>query len=293
MGAIGLDNARRNKKDEFYTMYEDIENELKHYDKSHFKDKVVMCNCDDYEVSNFTKYFEDHFDDLQLKGLISCGYVEGGHGKMKVQTREKTFTKEINEDGSFKCQESIELLKKADIVITNPPFSLFREYIDTLVSNGKQFIVMGNTNAISYKNVFSLIKEDKIWSGYNFNYTAAFKTPYNENGIAKIPIIAWFTNIPHDGFNRELMSAVTYREGKYDRYENYDAINVDKMKELPIDYEGVMGVPLTFIGRYVPERMNHTKTNRYKIIAFRKGNDDKDLRVTGRNLYFRVLIQKY
>ena len=285
-----LHNAKKQKNDEFYTQLIDIENELKHY-KEHFRNKVVYCNCDDPIESNFFKYFSLNFEHLGLKKLISTGYKENGKGVVYVYEGDKNGNrmpdleeievKELQGNGDFRSAECIEFLKESDIVVTNPPFSLFREYVATLVEYSKQFLIIGNKNAITYKEIFPLIKENKMWLG--ISSPNEYRLPNGEitkqvNGLCK-----WFTNLEHKKRNYPLDLYMKYSNEYYPKYDNYDAIEVSKTCEIPMDYEGVMGVPITFLDKYNP--------NQFEIIKFRKGNDDKDLSINGKCPYFRILIR--
>ena len=287
-----LAKAKKNKNDEFYTQLIDIENELKHY-KNHFKDKTVYCNCDDPRVSNFFHYFSYNFENLGLKKLITTCYknqdmelfsqnsseraiyleYNGDKNGDKVPNPTEIGIKLLKGDGDFRSPESIELLKQADIVVTNPPFSLFREYVAQLVEYNKKFLIIGDQNAIAYKEIFKLIKENKIWLGVDNGGTKWFQVPnhYNiktesrkktENGIQYFSkgSIVWFTNLDHDKRHEDLILYKTYNEAEYPKYDNYDAINVDKTSDIPIDYKGAMGVPITFLDKYNPEQFEIIKS---------------------------------
>jgi len=308
-----LHKAKREKNDEFYTQLSDIENELKHY-KPHFKDKVVLCNCDDPRVSNFFHYFSYNFEHLGLKKLIATCYksqemnlfsqnnsqkaiyleYNGDKNDNRVPDPEEIGIHFLQGDGDFRSKECIELLKQADIVVTNPPFSLFREYVSQLVAYDKKFLIIGSQNAITYKEIFSLIKENKLWLGNGFNKgNAFFKTPnpkdfasgvYDETtGLVKFRNITWFTNLDFPKRHEELILWKKYTPEEFPKYDNYDAINVNKTKEIPMDYDGYMGVPITFLDKYNPEQ--------FEIIKFRKGDDDKDLSINGKCPYFRMIIK--
>ncbi|MFC2391743.1 MAG: adenine-specific methyltransferase EcoRI family protein [Bacteroidota bacterium] len=287
-----LAKAKKNKNDEFYTQLVDIENELKHY-KNHFKDKTVYCNCDDPRVSNFFHYFSYNFENLGLKKLITTCYknqnmelfsqnnseqaiyleYNGDKNGDKVPNPTEIGIKLLKGDGDFRSPESIELLKQADIVVTNPPFSLFREYVAQLIDYEKQFVIIGNKNAITYKEIFKLIKDNKLWIGntpmgvdmlFDVPKEFAQKLISNKkegssyrliNGVVKGRAQAvWFTNLDHDKRHEDLILYKTYNEAEYPKYDNYDAINVDKTSDIPIDYKGAMGVPITFLDKYNPEQ---------------------------------------
>ena len=268
-----LHKAKREKNDEFYTQLCDIENEMRHY-KDHFRGKTVLCNCD-LSHSNFIKYFEDNFQELGLKKLLHSGYDKE------------------NNTGDFRSQECIELLKQADIVVTNPPFSLFREYVSQLVEYDKKFIIIGNQNAITYKEIFKLIKEDKLWLGYGFSGGAGhFINHHYENyatatdkkeGMIRVSGVVWFTNIDHNKQHEDLILYKKYNKEEFPHYDNYDAINVDKTKDIPLDWKGAMGVPITFLDKYNPQQ--------FEIVKFRTGDDNRNLVVNGKSPYFRIIIK--
>ena len=306
----------RNRKDEFYTQLVDIENELKHY-REHFRGKIVLCNCDDPRVSNFFHYFSYNFEQLGLKKLITTCYKNqerdlfsqhnseraiwleytGDHNGNRVPDPEEIGINYLQGDGDFRSQECIELLKQADIVVTNPPFSLFREYVAQLIEYNKKFLIIGPFNAITYKEIFPLIKEDKIWLGYGFKAgNAYFKIPetsshdyaegvYNSlTGLVKFRNCTWYTNLDIQKRHEDLIFFKHYVEEDYLKYDNYDAINVDKVSDIPLDYNGVIGVPITFLDCYNPSQ--------FEIVKFRKGNDDRDLSINGKCPYFRILIRR-
>lgn len=284
-----LHQAKRAKNDEFYTQLTDIEKEMIHY-RPHFKGKVIFCNCDDARESNFFKYFANNFELLGIKKLITTGYKENGHGVVLEYEGDKNGNlivdpseikvRELKGNGDFRSDECIEYLRQSDIVVTNPPFSLFREYMALLLGYGKEFIVIGNQNAITYKEIFPHIKENKLWLGNN--YVKEFRQPDGE--IKKFGNILWYTNIPHRKRNLPLDFYKTYNDKDFPKYDNYDAIEVSKVCDIPMDYYGVMGVPITFLDKYCPAQ--------FEIVAFRKGNDGKDLCVKGKCPYFRILIRR-
>ena len=333
MARKDLAQAKDAKKDEFYTKLDDIAKELKNY-RPYFKDKVVFCNCDDPYESNFFKYFALNFNALGLKKLIATCYngspiagdelplifeIEESEPKKIAYKVEITEVHDYNNDGainladvqyliqneknvlsilkgngSFDSTESIELLKEADIVVTNPPFSLFREFLSLLDKHGRQFIIIGNTNALTYKETFKMFQEDKIRTGYtNFNVGMFFQVPdtyekfhHVENGrkVARVSTSCWFTNLPVSKHNEDLILYKHYTPEEYPTYDNYDAINVNTYTDIPCDYDGAIGVPITFLDKYNP--------NQFEIVKFRKGNDDKDLSINGKCPYFRIIIKK-
>ena len=310
--------AKSAKKDEFYTQLSDIESELKHYEK-HFKNKVVFCNCDDPRNSNFFNYFAYNFEKLGLKKLITTCYKNqetdlfiqeeaekavfleytGDKNGNKIPDAEEIGIIPLKGDGDFRSKESIDLLKQADIVVTNPPFSLFREYVDQLVKYNKKFLIIGNINAITYKEIFKLIKENKAWLGINMgrgisgfivpDHYELYGTETSIDGFGNRIIspnnCLWLTNL--DTFKRHEDIVLTKKyygnEIEYPHFDNYDAINVNKTQDIPMDFDGVMGVPITFLHKYNPEQ--------FELIKFRKGNDEKDLSINGKCPYFRILIK--
>ncbi len=278
-----LHAAKSAKKDEFYTQLSDIEKELKHYPK-HFKGKVVLCNCDDPWVSNFFHYFSHNFEQLGLKKLITTCYKNqnpdlfsenksekaiyleyfGDKDGDKVPSPNEIGIKPLKGDGDFRSQECIELLKQADIVVTNPPFSLFREYVAQLIDYDKKFIIVGHQNAIKYKEIFPLIRDNKIWLGYGFKGGAAhFINEHYEDyatasdrkvGMIRVSGVHWFTNLEISKRHEDLILYKKYTPEEYPKFENYDAINVNITKDIPIDYDGMMGVPITFMDKYNPDQ---------------------------------------
>jgi hypothetical protein len=302
-----LHQAKNNKKDEFYTQLSDIANELRHY-KHHFKDKIVYCNCDDPRVSNFFHYFAYNFEHLGLKKLITTCfknqdadlfseneskkaiYLEytGDKNGNKVPDIEEIGVHKLKGDGDFRNAESIELLKQADIVVTNPPFSLFREYVAQLVEYDKKFIIVGHQNAITYKDIFKLIKENKIWLGYGFKGGAGhfINSQYEDyatagdhkEGMIRVSGVHWFTNLDIDKRHEDIILHKKYNQDEYPTYDNYNAINVDVTKHIPADYTGYMGVPITFLDKYNPEQ--------FEIIGQGQGNLYRELTEKGLNQKF-------
>jgi hypothetical protein len=299
-----MHSAKRNKNDEFYTQMSDIENELRHY-KEHFKGKTVLCNCDDPRVSGFFKYFSLRFGALGLKKLITTCYknnipwifsqndVEraiyleytGTKNKNEVPDIEEIGVNELKGNGDFRSNECIEFLKEADIVVTNPPFSLFREYVTQLIKYEKKFLIIGNFNAITYKEIFPLIKNNEIWLGCNF--VKEFETP--DGSKKKFGNVCWYTNIPHKKRNEELILFRKYvgNEKDYPKYDNYDAIEVSKTKDIPMDYDGAMGVPITFLDKYNPEQFEILGDNRYITGEYNDINF-----INGKNTYRRIIIKR-
>ena len=321
MAHSSLANAKKNKKDEFYTQLSDIEKELKYY-KKHFKGKIIYCNCDDPRVSNFFHYFSYNFEYLGLKKLIATCYKNQERDLFSQNICEKAIYLEyngdihndkipnINEikvnylkgDGDFRNKESIELLKQADIVVTNPPFSLFREYISQLIQYNKKFIIIGNQNNITYKDISNLIKDNKLWVGNNSgdmefkvpSYYTPRATRYREDAQGQkwrsFGNICWFTNCDIEKRHEDLVLYKTYKnnEKDYPQYDNYDAININKTKDIPLDYEGKMGVPITFINKYNPEQFEVLGIDRY---LEDNPNYGRRFTINGKEIYARFVVK--
>lgn len=351
MAQIGLSAAKSAKKDEFYTQMTDIERELQHY-WQHFRGKTVLCNCDDPYESNFFKYFALRFNQLGLKKLICTCYngspVQGNElllrfepwdDEIKKQAYkvEITEVKDMNGDGAvdlsdvryllqndknvlatlqtgdFRDPECIELLKASDIVVTNPPFSLFREYIGQLMDFNKKFLIVGHQNAITYKEVFPLIKENKVWLGYGFRGGAAhFTSPYEDiatsgdhrDNMIRVSGVNWFTNLEIPKRKESLDLICRYSPEEYPKYDNYNAINVGKTVDIPYDYDGYMGVPITFLDKYNPEQFEiiwqacgNTRASAPSIILkelqYKAHSEDRGGCgvVMGKRQYARVIIR--
>lgn len=307
-----LSNARLAKADEFYTQLSDIEKEMAHY-KEFFKGKIVYCNCDDARESNFFKFFANNFESLGLKKLITTGYKANGkgvklvyegdkNGNFMVDDAEVVMT-ELEGNGDFRSEECVELLKECDVVVTNPPFSLFREYVAQLMKYEKKFLIIGNQNAITYKEIFPYIKENKLWLGVSIssgdrefripdNYVVRSKSlriDENGNKYVRVVGIRWFTNIPHDKRNAPLDLYKKYNEVEYPKYDNYDAINVNKTSDIPMDYDGVMGVPITFLDKYCPTQFEIVGLDRYVEDNPHYGHR---FHINGKETYARILIRK-
>lgn len=282
-----LRSAKTDKKDEFYTQLSDIEKELKHY-KNHFKGKVVLCNCDDPRVSNFFHFFSYNFEKFGLKKLIATCYKSQDSDLFSQNNSERAIyleytgdkngnnvpdvseigIKHLQGDGDFRSKECIELLKQADIVVTNPPFSLFREYVAQLVEYDKKFVIIGNLNALTYRDIFKLVKENKLWFGHSIHSgDREFRVPQDYplnaagsrvdeegNKYIRVKGVRWYTNLDFNERHEDLILYKTYNEEEYPKYENFDAINVDVTKDIPVDYAGAMGVPITFIDKYNPDQ---------------------------------------
>ena len=298
-----LHTAKKARNDEFYTMLTDIEKEMRYY-KDFFKGKVVYCNCDDARESNFFKYFSLNFEFLGLKKLITTGYKADGKGVVLVYEGDKNgnrrvdneeiIVNELNGDGDFRSEECIEYLKECDVVVTNPPFSLFRQYVKQLMDYNKKFIIIGNQNAITYKEIFPYIKNNQLWLGMNF--VKSFEKPNGD--IQKFGNISWFTNIENKRRNEELDLYKRYSFEDYPKYDNYDAIEVSRVDEIPMDYDGVMGVPITFLYKYNPTQFEiigmSASAGYNKDIVGIPFIGEKDARclINGKNVYARILIRK-
>lgn len=263
-----LHAAKTAKNDEFYTRFDDINFEInlaEHGYRPFFKDKIVYCNCDDPEESNFWKFFKARFNGLKLKKLISTHYDHEGKSSYKLEyDGERVVKTELEGDGDFRSPECVELLKESDIVVTNPPFSLFRDFIGLLMEYNKKFAIIGNMNAITYKEVFPLIKENKIWLGYS--QPKIFIQP--DGSEKKFGNILWYTNLDIPKRHEPMLLGWKFEKGFemgiYQKYDNYDAYNVDKVCQIPRDYDGVLGVPITFLDKYCPEQFEILNANDYR-----------------------------
>jgi hypothetical protein len=319
--------ARKAKKDEFYTQLVDIENELKHY-KDQFRGKIVYCNCDNPYESNFFKYFVSNFNTLGLKKLITTSYGEAykveinevpninKSGEISLEDIKQLLKHKANVfmrlkgNGDFRSEECIELLKQADIVVTNPPFSLFREYIAQLVEHNKKFLIIGNINAIACKECFKLIKESKMWLGASIHggdrefrvpdeyplTAAGYRIDNDGNKYIRVKGVRWWTNLDLDYEKRhkKLILYKKYTPEEYPKYDNYDAIEVSRCSDIPIDYDGVMGVPITFLDKYNPEQ--------FEIVGWSMHNNQEmdggywrggksNATINGEQVYRRILIR--
>ena len=347
MANKNLKEAKAAKNDEFYTQYHDIEAEMNaylEYNPNVFRGKTILLPCDDPEWSNFTRFFVAKFEELGIKKLISTSFAQESKNyksdwqptlfesedprfsaeKTAICGKIFTLTGDTNKNGrididdlewdylegtgDFRSPEVTALRNEADIIITNPPFSLFREFLAWIVQGNKQFAIIGNMNAITYKEVFPLIKENKMWLGVtnfntgmyfyvpkNFKYADTYKFDRERNGKAvnRVPGCCWYSNLEH-GRRHQPLALMTMEDNlrynkkmkdkeTYDHYDNYDAIEVPYTDAIPSDYEGVMGVPISFLDKYCPEQ--------FEILRFRKGDDEKDLRINGACPYFRILIR--
>lgn len=326
-GNKSLHAANRAKQDEFYTQLPDIEKELKHYRK-HFHGKTVYCNCDDPTISNFFRYFKLNFEKLGLKKLITTCYknqqpdlfskheMEAAAGLEYVGNGTEPTVFQLKEDGDFRSPECIELLKQADIVVTNPPFSLFREYIAQLVEYDKKFVVIGSMNAITYKEVFPLIKSGRLWLGHGpsgkdmlFDVPADYARELVETkreGSAyrlvdkivkgRLGNASWFTNLDHRKRHEDLILWKKYSPDEYPKYDNYDAINVNKTADIPVDYAGEIGVPISFLDKHNPDQFEIVSANDIRAnanVPFKPHGliKDKDGAINGKPTYVRIVIR--
>lgn len=345
MANKNLNAAKTAKKDEFYTQLTDIERELQHY-WQHFRGKVVLCNCDDPYESNFFKYFALRFNQLGLKKLICTCYngspVQGNELLLRFEpwddeVKKQAYKVEITEvtdlngdgavdlsdvryllqndknvlstlqTGDFRDPECVELLKQADIVVTNPPFSLFREYIGQLMEYGKKFLIIGSQNNITYKEIFPLLMTNKVWLGYKSG-DMSFRVPedyepretrywQDETGQKwrSLGNICWFTNLDHNKRHEMLDLVCRYSSSEYPTYDNYNAINVNRVDDIPCDYDGVMGVPITFLDKYSPDQFDILNANDYRkndSVPIKPHGliKDKDGAIKGKPTYARILI---
>ena len=297
-----LNRARNKKNDEFYTRMLDIEEEMSHYD---FTNKIIYCNCDNPATSNFYKFFRSNFDTLKLKKLIVTCLLT--NQKVEYYGQDNLKVSYLNSYGDFRSADCLSALKEADCIVTNPPFSLFREFISLLIHNNKQFLVLGNINAVTYKEIFNLIMKNKIWLGYRqLNKDMYFDVPdgvqnwliknkkegsaykvVNNKVMGRLASACWFTNIDHSKRHREINTAYIYNES-YAKYDNYNIINVDKLKEIPMDYNGIMGVPITYMAIHNPEQ--------YDILGIANSaryiGQECVTKINGKKIYNRILIKK-
>ncbi len=334
MANKNLNDAGTAKRDEFYTQLSDIEEELRHY-KEHFRGKTVLCNCDDPRVSNFFHYFAYQFEALGLKRLITTCYknqdvdlfsqntsekavylvYDGDKNGNRIPDPEEIGIHTLKGDGDFRSKECIELLKQADIVVTNPPFSLFREYVAQLMAHGKHFIILGNKNALTYKEIFPFVRDNKLWLGVTpMSREIYFDVPqtYIDDGLAKnkdrtivrkkekfmasSPSI-WFTNLDHNKRHEEMILYRSYSPDIYPTYDNYNAIEVAKTTDIPCDYDGVMGVPLTFLDKYNPDQFEILGASESEGTGFSNGLWDASSGVAqpvvnGERKYKRIFIRR-
>jgi len=318
-----LHSAKRNKRDEFYTQIEDIERELTHYRKL-FKGKIIYCNCDDPYISSFSEYFTKNFEYLGIKKLITTCYKSNtadlfsqneadqavkleylGGAKDNLPKLSDINVSALNGDGDFRSNECIEILKEADIVVTNPPFSLFAEYINQLATFGKKFLIIGHQNAITYKDVFHLVKNNQMWLGYGFKRNMAhFKAPHYEDtasdadhkeGLIRVSGVVWYTNLDHKKRHEEMILVEKYygNESAYPKYDNYNAIEVSKTQDIPLDYEGAMGVPITFLTKYNPDQFEilGCSYSYGEPVGYHIDGKSFDVSIKGEQKYKRLFIR--
>lgn len=293
-----LQKAKNTKNDEFYTQLTDIDKELAHY-KEHFRDKIVYCNCDDPTKSAFWKYFHQNFAELQLKKLISTHYnremstykmeYTGGDDN-NIETGIKT---QLKGNGDFSSQECLDILDECDIVVTNPPFSLFKNYVPILIAHKKKFLIIGNKNAITYKEFFPLLKDNKVWIGYN-NVKSFIQL---DGSIKKFGNIGWYTNLEIEKRHEKLILNKKYTPKGYSNYDNYLAINVNKVIDIPYDYNGVIGVPITFLDKYNPDDFeilgaDEAEGKGLSNGLYIQGSKYKQCYANGKRIYKRIFIRK-
>lgn len=294
MANTSLKAAQKAKCDEFYTLYQDIEQEITQYNPEIFRDKIVYCNCDDYRKSNFFKFFLDNFEQLGLKKLIATAFCKKSCGFVAEFFQDGKHYGRLKGDGDFRSDECINYLKQADIVVTNPPFSLFREYVAQIIEYNKKFLIIGNVNAITYKELFPLIKDNKLWLGASIHsgdrkFFVPEDYPLNAAGCGidadgrrfiRVKGVRWFTNLDYTKQNKKLVLYKRYygNEEEHPKYDNYDAINVDKTADIPCDYFEKMGVPITYLDKHNPQLFTLED-----IIA---------PRINGKRIYRRLIIKR-
>ena len=300
-----LNKARKARADEFYTQYEDIEKEIQN---CNLEGKKIYCNCDDYRYSNFVKYFKDNFNTLKISFLTASNYDNGECAyKYEYDGVEEKKTA-LKGNGDFRSEECVTILKEADVVVTNPPFSLFREYVALLMKYDKKFIIIGNQNAITYKEIFPYIKNNELWLGVSMNSANRwFEVPDNypvkenaagykeENGKRLLFVngVVWFTNISNEKRNTPLVLYKKYSAEEYPTYDNYDAIECSRAENIPMDYDGVIGVPITFLHKYCPEQFEILgMMSGAKGEGLTNGNDGRaKFYVNNKGVYTRILIR--
>ena len=326
-----LTGAKKAKKDEFYTQLADIETELKHY-REHFKGKTVLCNCDDPRMSNFFYYFVLNFHFLGLKKLITTCYKNQNPDLCSENISEQAvylvyegedigippnptiagLVRSLEGDGDFRSKECIAFLEEADIVVTNPPFSLFREYVAQLIKYDKKFIIIGNINAVTYKEIFPLIQRDQVWLGPSIHSgdrefeipssypleAAGSRTDNEGRRYIRVKGVRWFTNLDFPQRHEELTLYKKYSPEGYPHYDNYDAINVDKVADIPRNYDGVMGVPITYLDKHNPDQFEILGITESNGRGFSTGLWDEASKkahpyVKGEKKYARIFIRTH
>lgn len=310
-------DARWNKKDEFYTQLIDIEKEMEHY-LCHFGGSCVYCNCDDPKESMFWTYFHSNFGRLGLKRLVATYYQPNGVSyRMDYMGGNDSdisvgVSSVILGDGDFRSEACLSILDECDIVVTNPPFSMFREYIDILIQHQKKFLILGNMNALNYKNIFPLIRDNRLWYGATIHsgsreFRVPKEYPLDASGVRvdecgtqyiRVKGVRWFTNMDYAMRYHPLALSCHYTPDKYPKYDNYDAINVDKYKEIPMDYDGVMGVPITIVDFFCPDQFeiigmtaSWDESPSMQLIKTSKQKRHGPI-LNGREMYRRILIRK-
>lgn len=293
MATSSLNNAKNKRNDEFYTQYKDIEKELVFYDSA-FSGKIVYCNCDNPKFSNFYRYFLNNFSRLGIKKLIATYLDKNASYKYVVSKNEVEKKQKLHGNGDFRSKEALELLQEADIIVTNPPFSLFREYIDLVMDSKKSFLIIGNANAISYQNCFQYIVNDKMWLG--LNCVRWFITP--SNTLVEGARSFWFTNLKNSKREDRLTLTKKYNHEVYSDYDNFEAIEVSKSNDIPYDYKGIMGVPLTFLDKYNPVQFKiigadyQVKKGQLHWLQRNNWNGKTDRAyINGKRLYSRIFIK--
>lgn len=317
-----LNRARNIPKDEYFTQLVDIEKELKHY-KPHFRGKTVYCNCDDPRVSNFFHYFSYNFEHLGLRRLITTCYknqdpelfsrhdadeavwleYNGDLNGNKIPDPEEIGVFPLKGDGDFRSDECLEMLRQADIVVTNPPFSLFRDYVGQLVEEEKKFLIIGDQNNVTYKETFNFIQQNKLWLGVDNGGTKWFEVrdDYDIKTESRKKIvdgkkffskgnICWYTNLEHDKRQEELELVKRYSPDEYPRYDNYDAIEVSRYKDIPMEYDGAMGVPITFLDKYNPDQFEIVGL--CWILLREMKSSESMMKINGKRKYRRIIIKK-
>ena len=289
MSNQNLLTAKNKKNDEFYTRLEDIQKELDNY-KEYFKDKIIYCNCDDIYTSNFYKYFKDNFNKLGIKKIIATNLsLNNTAYKTEFDNNSKESRTELRSNGDFRSEECVKLLQESDIIVTNPPFSLFREYIAQLIKYNKDFLIIGNMNAATYKEIFPLFKNNQVWFGYTS--PKVFITP--DRTEKKFGNILWYTNLESGKRHCriDLKNCYYGNESNYPKYDNYDAIEVSKVVNIPKDYYGLMGVPVTFLNKYCPEQFELIGHDHDLTGDGGTGIPDGQFICKGKNVYKRILIK--
>ena len=307
-----LRKAKKAKNDEFYTQYADIAKELPYY-KEQLADKIIYCNCDNPKYSNFYKFFKDKFEEYKLKSVIATYFNANEYTYKTTFDGTNEVIEPLNSYGDFRSATCRDILSNTDVVITNPPFSLFRDYIAQLIEYDKKFLVLGNMNAITYKEIFSLIKDNKMWLGYSIHSgdreflvsnryslnAAGYRVDEQGNKYIRVKGVRWFTNLDYPQRYNDLLLDKHYNLEEYPKYDNYNAINVNKTKDIPIDYDELIGVPITFMDKYNPEQFEIVDAiGRYALLDTQGTNENIKKRkshacnINGKATYFRIVIKR-